>query len=127
VFAIGNLVHPAETADVCALDGRHVAGAVADWLSSEQWTDGAVTLRVAGDLRWVSPSMVVIGHDLSRDRVLLRTSSFIGHARVEVRQGDRLVWSGRLRGSGVPTRTAWIPAAALAQVDPAGGPVTISG
>ena len=23
VFAIGNLVHPAETADVCALDGSH--------------------------------------------------------------------------------------------------------
>ena len=25
VFAAGNLLHPAETADVCALDGRHVA------------------------------------------------------------------------------------------------------
>ena len=25
VFATGNLLHPAETADVCALDGRHVA------------------------------------------------------------------------------------------------------
>ena len=29
VFAAGNLLHPAETADICALDGRHVA---ARWL-----------------------------------------------------------------------------------------------
>ncbi len=27
VFAAGNLLHPAETADICALDGRHVCGA----------------------------------------------------------------------------------------------------
>ncbi len=32
VFAAGNLMHPAETADVCALDGRHVAPAVAAYL-----------------------------------------------------------------------------------------------
>ena len=32
VFAAGNLLHPAETADVCALDGRHVAPSVAAYL-----------------------------------------------------------------------------------------------
>ena len=32
VFAAGNLLHPAETADICALDGRHVAPAVAAYL-----------------------------------------------------------------------------------------------
>ena len=32
VFAAGNLLHPAETADVSALDGVHVAAAVADHL-----------------------------------------------------------------------------------------------
>lgn len=33
VFAAGNALHPAETADVAALDGRHVAGPVAAWLA----------------------------------------------------------------------------------------------
>jgi thioredoxin reductase len=53
VFAIGNLVHPAETADVCALDGRRVAGAVAEYLRTERWPD--VTPIVAEPpLRWAS-------------------------------------------------------------------------
>ena len=35
VFAIGNLLHPASTADRCALDGRSAAGAVAAWTSAD--------------------------------------------------------------------------------------------
>ena len=35
VFATGNLVHPAETADSCALGGRHAAAAVAEYLAGE--------------------------------------------------------------------------------------------
>ena len=31
VFAVGNLLHPASTADRCALDGRAAASTVADW------------------------------------------------------------------------------------------------
>ena len=34
VFAAGNLLHGAETADVCALDGRWAATSVTQWLSS---------------------------------------------------------------------------------------------
>ena len=33
VFAVGNLVHPVETADVAALDGVHVATRVVEWLA----------------------------------------------------------------------------------------------
>ncbi len=32
VFAVGNLVHPVDTADAAALDGRHVASTVRTWL-----------------------------------------------------------------------------------------------
>ena len=32
VFAVGNLLHPVDTADGAALDGRHVATAVQAWL-----------------------------------------------------------------------------------------------
>jgi hypothetical protein len=34
MFAAGNLVHPAETADVAALSGRHAARHIAAWLTS---------------------------------------------------------------------------------------------
>lgn len=37
LFAIGNLVHPAETADVCALDGRSAAVSVVAWLTERRW------------------------------------------------------------------------------------------
>ena len=34
VFAVGNLLHPVDTADGAALDGRHVATAVTGWLDN---------------------------------------------------------------------------------------------
>ena len=54
VFAIGNLVHPAETADICALDGRHVATAVLDWLTLGTWPDQVVPIEVEAPVAWAS-------------------------------------------------------------------------
>ena len=41
VFAAGNLIHPVETADVVALDGRHVAASVHDYLRGRATATGA--------------------------------------------------------------------------------------
>lgn len=54
VFAIGNLVHPAETADICALDGRHVATAVLDWLTLSTWPEAVVPIEVEDPVAWAS-------------------------------------------------------------------------
>ncbi|MEI8238311.1 MAG: FAD-dependent oxidoreductase [Actinomycetota bacterium] len=54
VFAIGNLVHPAEAADVCALDGRVVAPAVLDWLTTQEWPDEMLPIEVASPVRWAT-------------------------------------------------------------------------
>ncbi|MBI4932986.1 MAG: FAD-dependent oxidoreductase [Actinobacteria bacterium] len=54
VFAIGNLVHPAETADICALDGRHVATAVLDWLTIGTWPEAVVPIEVEEPVAWAS-------------------------------------------------------------------------
>jgi thioredoxin reductase len=54
VFAIGNLVHPAETADICALDGRHAATAVLDWLTLGTWPDQVVPIEVEAPVAWAS-------------------------------------------------------------------------
>ncbi|MFN8022798.1 MAG: FAD-dependent oxidoreductase [Acidimicrobiales bacterium] len=54
VFAIGNLVHPAETADVCALDGRRVAASVATWLRDGRWPDRVEPIEVDESLAWAA-------------------------------------------------------------------------
>lgn len=54
VFAAGNLVHPAETADVCALDGRAVAPAVLDWLTTSRWPDRIAPIDVEAPIDWAT-------------------------------------------------------------------------
>lgn len=58
VFAIGNLIHPAETADVCALDGRAVAAPVMDWLTLQQWPAAVTPIMVEPPILWAASSAV---------------------------------------------------------------------
>ena len=60
VFAIGNLTHPAETADVCALDGRAVAAYVMDWLTLDQWPTAVAPINVSSPILWAAPSALGI-------------------------------------------------------------------
>jgi thioredoxin reductase len=126
VFAAGNLLHPAETADICALDGRHVAPAVAAHLREPgEWPTG---VRLVGrpPLAWVAPNLL---HETTdgppRDRFLLRSREFARRARIQVRQDGRELWSGRI-GRLVPGRSAHIPAGWAARIDPAAGPVIVA-
>ena len=57
VFAAGNLLHPAETADVCALDGRHAAPAVAAYLRGPGDWPSPVRLTARAPLAWVAPNL----------------------------------------------------------------------
>jgi thioredoxin reductase len=125
VFAAGNLLHPAETADVCALDGRHVAPSVAAYLRGAREWPARVRMVARGPLAWVAPNLLLAaGHDPPRDRFLLRCREFVRRARIQVRQDGRPLWRGRI-GRLVPGRSAHIPAGWTARVDPAGGPVIV--
>ena len=124
VFAAGNLLHGAATADVAALGGRHAAGAVLDFLAGGAWPERAVDLVCAPPLRWVAPNRVA---DPRRSpppgRLLLRVDGF-HRARMEARQDGRLLWAGRRRL--VPNRALHLPAGWLRRVDPSGGPVILA-
>ena len=94
----GNLLHPAETADICALDGRHVAPAVAAYLRAPGEWAAHVRLTARAPLAWVAPNLLLAtGHPPPRERFLLRSREFIRRARIQVRQGGSELWSG---GSG---------------------------
>ena len=126
VFAAGNLLHPAETADVCALDGRHVARAVAAYLRGPGEWPSHVRITSRSPLAWVAPNLLLAtGHAPPRDRFLIRTREFVSRARVQVRQDGRELWSGRV-GRLVPGRSAHIPAGWAAGVDHQAGPVIVA-
>jgi thioredoxin reductase len=127
VFAAGNLVHPAETADSCALGGRHAARAVVEHLEagSSSWPSDSVPVLARGPLRWVVPNLIPPGGGAApRGRFLLRSRSFLRAPRLEVVQGEKTLWRGRLARL-VPGRSAQIPARWTESVDPTGGPIAV--
>jgi thioredoxin reductase len=126
VFAAGNVLHPAEPADVAALGGRHAAAALAGHLRGEggAWPSHVAVLA-RPPLRWVWPNLVSAGDGAPpRGRFLLRSGEFVRAPRVEVNQGGRTLWRGRLRRL-VPGRSAHIPAEWTREVDPEAGPVSV--
>jgi hypothetical protein len=126
VFAAGNLLHGAETADVAALGGRHAGAAAAAFLANGgTWPDERIPIECDPPLRWISPTAVVPGAGAPpRGRFALRSSDFARRPRVEIAQAGRTLWSGSLRRL-VPGRSAALPHAWTEAVDPAGGPVSV--
>ena len=76
VFAIGNLLHPVDTADIAALDGQHVARHVRDYLAGH--ASPADGIRILADplLRWIAPGILRTGDPApARHRLLMWTDA----------------------------------------------------
>ena len=126
VFAAGNLVHAAETADVAALGGRHAARHILAALAGPPPAAAApVGMTVAPPLSWISPNAIRLGTPPPRGRFVVRCGVFRRLARVEVRQDGRLLARSR-RASLVPGRPVYLAAGWVSQVDPVGGPVRVA-
>jgi thioredoxin reductase len=109
VFAAGNVVHPAETADIAARRALTVGRAAAQWLRDA----GTMTVprhgrvHVADPLRWVVPNLTGAGpHD--GEPMLVRSEVFLNRPRLTVTQGGRPVASRRLRRM-IPNRSHALP------------------
>jgi thioredoxin reductase len=127
VFAAGNLVHAAETADVAALSGRHAARQVAAYLAGPPAAQAPSPVPVIADppLRWISPNAIGAGAVLPPlGRFAIRPAEFRQRARLEAWQDGRLLARSRplrlIPGRPVHLRASWVPG-----VDPAGGPVRV--
>jgi len=124
VFAIGNVVHPVDTADVAALDGRHVAGEIRAYLAGERRPQSGVRLIAGAPLRWISPGRLGDGGP-PRDRLLAWTESSVRSPVVTAHQDGALLARKRLPWPASPGRIFRIPAAIVAGADRDGGPVTV--
>jgi thioredoxin reductase len=132
VFAAGNLVHAAETADIAALSGRHAARHIAAFLggvaaaAEPGAAAGGTRLPVLAEppLRWISPNAIGSAAAPPLGRFVLRSAVFRQGVRLEVRQDGRLLARSRPARL-IPERPVHLGAAWLDRVDPAGGPVRV--
>ena len=95
-FAAGNLLHGAETADVAALDGRHVAASVSRYLDGEDWP--AARTRIA--------------YLISRNASNVKASPERSPQAMNERSGRR--FSATFGGSEEPARPERLSASAIA-------------
>ena len=145
VFAAGNLLHGAETADIAALSGRHAAATLQDGSDPflrvvegcvrkgsdpflrvvEGWPAVRVPIECEPPLHWIAPNAVAPDAGAPpRGRFLLRSLEFVRGPRIEIVQDGRELWNGRLARL-VPGRSARLPHAWTFAVDPEGGPVRV--
>ena len=129
VFAAGNLVHPVDTADVAALDGRHVATAVLTHLATHLAGAGApagpaIDLVADPPLRWVAPQLIRPGGPApARGKLLAWTTAWQRFPEVTATQDGRLIGSTRLGWPAAPGRAFRMPFSLVRAASPAGGPV----
>lgn len=127
VFAIGNVCHPVDTADIAAIDGRHVAASVRAYLAGTGTGADAVRIEVAAPLRWIAPSLLRPGDPApARHRLLAWTDEFVRFPTVIARQGGGLIGRKTLPWPAAPGRVFRIPSSILDRIDPANGPVTVA-
>jgi thioredoxin reductase len=126
-FAAGNLVHPVDTADVAALDGRHLATHVRRWLDTREWRGAGVRLRAEAPLLWVSPGVVGGGVGRpSRGRLLLWSDKLVRNPVVVLRQRGIVIARQRLPWPAAPGRVFRVPSKILDAVNDEAGDVTIA-
>ncbi|PVE13204.1 NAD(P)/FAD-dependent oxidoreductase [Streptomyces scopuliridis] len=127
VFAVGNMLHPVDTADVAALDGKHVAQQVINHLHGQQPPTAGVRLTVGSPFRWVAPQILRPDDPApARGRLLLWPDEFVRFPKVTVRQDGRVITRRTLAWPAAPGRVFRIPSTVLDGISHTGGPVHIS-
>jgi thioredoxin reductase len=140
VFAAGNLLHGAETADVAALSGRHAAAGVAAFMAAEGAAAGdaaagdaaagyasaaRIPIRCEDPLGWIAPNVVVAGAGApARGHFALRSRELLSRPALEIAQAGRPLWRGRVRRL-MPGRSTRVPHQWTAAVNPGDGPVAV--
>lgn len=124
VFATGNLVHAAETADIAALSGRTTAHSVKAYLSTGNWPAQA-SLPIAFDapILWTSPAATSPGQNSAPNgHFTLRVAEIVNRPILRVLQGDQVLWQKRYRTM-IPNLPVHLSDAWLSLVKDSGEPV----
>ena len=127
IFAVGNLLHPVDTADAAALDGRHVAPMVRRWLDRRWSAPRAVRIRVRAPLRWVTPQLVSADGGIApRGDLLFWVDEQHRLPVLRAVQDGRPIGRTRTPWPAAPGRIYRAPWSLVSGADPLGGDVTVT-
>ncbi|MBU6245989.1 MAG: FAD-dependent oxidoreductase [Actinomycetales bacterium] len=126
VFAIGNLLHPVDTADIAALDGAAVVSHVMAFLGGSSMSSDSIDLIAQEPFRWIAPARLRMdARTPPRGRLLAWSDERRYLPTIVATQAGRVIGSVRSPWPCVPGRVFRIPVRVLSGADPAGGPITI--
>lgn len=126
VFAIGNMLHPVDTADVAALDGAAVAEHVLGYLGGHRAEGAPIGLTAEAPFRWVAPSVLRQNDPAPpRRRLLLWSDKYVPFPKVVLRQNGKVVAQKRLLWPAAPGRVFRIPSSLLGGIDWKAGDVSV--
>jgi thioredoxin reductase len=126
VFAIGNLLHPVDTADGAALDGRHVAPKVSEWLKGGEPGPRGIRVRAAQPFRWVTPQLIAAdGGVAPRGDLLFWVDEYRRTPKLRAVQDGHTIGAARTLWPAAPGRVYRAPWSLVSGADPKGGDVTI--
>jgi len=124
LFAAGNVLHGAETADVAALSGRAAAESVSRHLHGDPWPTSRIPIECQAPLHWMTPSAIVAPNAATHPPFRLRAREILGARQVEIGQDGRTLWRGRVKRL-LPGRSARLPGGWTGAVDSDGGPIAV--
>jgi NADPH-dependent 2,4-dienoyl-CoA reductase/sulfur reductase-like enzyme len=91
IFAAGNLLRGAQSADQAALEGRWAAQGIAQFLKTQRWPQWGLPILSAAPVAWVTPNWVACPPEPAHFQYHFQVSQFCANARVCLYQGDRLL------------------------------------
>ena len=127
MFAIGNLVHPVDTADAAALDGLHVVSSVTAHLDGKSSSDSpAAHVEAGAPFSWVSPQRIRPGERAPRGDLLLWPDEYHRFPIVQAWQNGELIGERRVLWPASPGRVFRVSGDLLDAADPEGGTVKVT-
>ena len=124
VFAAGNLLRGAETADVAALEGRRAARHIHEYLERDTWFEARLPIECIPPVAWIAPG-AISADDRLPGGFLFRVGQFCRDARVQVRQGERVLYQRRFRRL-QPNWSIRLEGGWAASADPGGPPLRLA-
>lgn len=122
VFAAGNLLRGAETADASALEGRRAASYIQPFLQNGHWPEAGLPLMVEPPLHWVCPNVLTKPWPKN---IAFRSQKFCDNVQVQVHHGPALLHNQPFRRL-IVNETLHLATPWLAAVKPNGEPVRLS-